>query len=53
MRRADKLKAAAVVIVGDNELQTGRAVLRDMESKRQEELALTDIEAELIARKAS
>ena len=53
MRRADKLKAAAVVIIGEDELQKGKAVLRDMGSKRQEELALADIEKELIARKAS
>jgi histidyl-tRNA synthetase len=53
MRRADKLKAAAVVIIGEDELQKGKAVLRDMGSKRQEELTLADIEKELIARKAS
>jgi histidyl-tRNA synthetase len=52
MRRADKLQAAAVVIVGEDELQKGRAVLRDMESKRQEELTLAEIEKEVIARKA-
>src|SRR5262249_40579819 len=40
MRRADKLKAKSVLIVGDNELQNGRAVLRDMTSKRQEEISL-------------
>ena len=30
MRRADKLKARSVVILGDDELSKGRAVLRDM-----------------------
>jgi histidyl-tRNA synthetase len=53
MRRADKLKAATVVIVGEDELQKGTAVLRDMATKRQEELTLAEIEKELIARKAS
>ena len=53
MRRADKLKARSVLIVGDDELAKGKAVVRDMASKRQEELSLNDIEAVFIARKAS
>ena len=53
MRRADKLKAASVLIVGDDELAKGTAVLRDMASKQQEEIELDNIEAELTARKAS
>jgi histidyl-tRNA synthetase len=52
MRRADKLKAAAVLIIGEDELQKGMAVLRDMKSKSQEEISLANIEAELMARKA-
>jgi histidyl-tRNA synthetase len=52
MRRADKLRAAAVLIVGDDELGRGKAVLRDMAGKRQEEVALGEIEPEMIARKA-
>ena len=51
MRRADKLKANAVLIVGDDELQKGRAVLRDMASKQQKEIEFKDIEAELALRK--
>jgi histidyl-tRNA synthetase len=51
MRRADKLKAKSVLIVGDNELQKGRAVLRDMASKQQEEISLDVMEAELLARR--
>ena len=38
MRRADKLKAASVLIVGEDELSKGAAVLRDMASKQQEEI---------------
>jgi histidyl-tRNA synthetase len=52
MRRADKFKAASVLIVGDDELAKGEAVLRDMASKRQENIKLENIEAKLSARKA-
>jgi len=51
MRRADKLKAVSVLIVGDNELTGGKALLRDMATKQQEEIAMDSIEAELLARK--
>jgi histidyl-tRNA synthetase len=53
MRRADKLKAGAVLIVGDDELTNGKAVLRDMATKQQQPIGLDHIEAELLARKAS
>ncbi|HEV8723541.1 MAG TPA: histidine--tRNA ligase [Candidatus Binatia bacterium] len=53
MRRADKFKAVSVLIVGDDELANGRAVLRDMATKQQEEIGLDRIETELMARKAS
>jgi histidyl-tRNA synthetase len=53
MRRADKLKAASVLIVGDDELAKGKAVWRNMASKRQDEISLDKVEAELITRKAS
>ena len=53
MRRADKFKALSVLIVGDDELAQGKAVLRDMANKRQDEISLDGIEAELVARKAS
>lgn len=43
MRRADKLKARYVVILGEEELKQGRAVLRNMETKSQEEISLQDI----------
>jgi histidyl-tRNA synthetase len=52
MRRADKLKAVSVLIVGDDELAKGKAVLRDMASKQQAEIGLDGIESELAARKA-
>lgn len=53
MRRADKFKASLVLIVGDDELARGKAVLRDMSSKHQEEIGLENIEAALMARKGS
>jgi histidyl-tRNA synthetase len=38
MRRADKLKARYVLILGEDELKRGKAVLRNMENKVQEEI---------------
>jgi histidyl-tRNA synthetase len=52
MRRADKLHAQWVLIVGDDELQKGRAALRDMASKQQHEIDFAKIETELMSRKA-
>jgi histidyl-tRNA synthetase len=53
MRRADKFKAGSVLIVGEEELQKGTAVLRDMATKQQREISLEKIEAELLARVAN
>ena len=53
MRRADKIGAQAVLIVGDDELAKGKVLLRDMASKEQREVGLEGVEAELLARKAS
>ena len=52
MRRADKLKAISVLIVGGDELTKGAAMLRDMASKVQREIPLANIDAELTTRKA-
>ena len=43
MRRANKLKARYALILGEEELRRGKAVLRDMEGKSQEEIPLNDI----------
>jgi len=43
MRRADKLKACYVLILGEEELKKGRAVLRNMGDQSQEEIPLTDL----------
>jgi histidyl-tRNA synthetase len=52
MRRADKLKARSVLIVGDDELDKGKAILRNMASKHQEEISLANLETELLGRMA-
>jgi histidyl-tRNA synthetase len=43
MRRADKLKARYVLILGEDELKRGKAALRNMESKSQEEIPIKDL----------
>jgi histidyl-tRNA synthetase len=43
MKRAGKLEAKKVLIVGDDELESGKAVLRDMDDQSQEEIGLKDI----------
>jgi histidyl-tRNA synthetase len=43
MRRADKLKAPYVLILGEEELKRGKAVLRNMETQSQEELPIHDL----------
>jgi histidyl-tRNA synthetase len=53
MRRADKIRAGSVVILGDDEFAKGHAVLRDMTSKEQQEIRFDDLEAVLTARKAN
>jgi histidyl-tRNA synthetase len=40
MRRADKLKARYALILGEEELKKGKAALRDMANKSQEEISI-------------
>ena len=42
MKYADKIGARYVIVVGDNELSTGRVQLKDMKSGTSEEIALDD-----------
>jgi len=49
MRRADKLEATHVLILGDDELARGAAVLRDMETGTQEEVSLEGISEQLLS----
>jgi histidyl-tRNA synthetase len=53
MRRADKLNASSVLIIGDNELDQGVALLRDMASREQTEISLKDAEEVLLSRKVN
>jgi histidyl-tRNA synthetase len=50
MKSADRLGARKVLIVGENELASGRAVLRDMASKAQEEIELRSLVEKLSER---
>lgn len=43
MRRADKLNAGHVLIIGEDELAKGIAILRDMKSKTQTEVPFSEI----------
>jgi histidyl-tRNA synthetase len=43
MKRAGRLGARWVLMIGDDELASGKGILRDMEKKVQEEVALNDI----------
>jgi histidyl-tRNA synthetase len=43
LRRADRLRARHVVIVGENELAAGRVQLRDMQEKTQRDVATADL----------
>ena len=43
MKRADRLEADHVLIVGDDELEKGEAILRNMETKNQESVSLDNL----------
>jgi len=47
MKRADKLKAENVLIIGGSEIEQGIAVFRNMNSKVQENIKLTDLKSDL------
>lgn len=53
MKRADRMGAKRVLIVGDNELEKGRGVLRDMATKEQIEVPLATLVDEFIKMKES
>jgi histidyl-tRNA synthetase len=50
MRRADKLEASYVLIVGDRELDEGAAVLRNMTTKEQERVPLQGLVGFVVSR---
>ena len=43
LRSADRLSAAFTVILGDDEAEKGTVILRDMRTKKQEELPLAKV----------
>ena len=43
MRKAEKLGAKFVIIVGEEEFKKGKAILRDMKNRNQEEVPLSEI----------
>ena len=47
MKRADRLGVRKVLMVGENELASGKGILRDMETKDQVEVALDHLEENL------
>ncbi|MFY9270650.1 MAG: histidine--tRNA ligase [Candidatus Manganitrophaceae bacterium] len=50
MKRADRLGASYVLIVGDEEIKRGTAILRNMSTKTQEEIPLSTLTETLHAR---
>ena len=51
MRKADRLKAPRVLILGEEELKKNRAVLRDMAAKGQEEVPLDEVVGRMTGKK--
>jgi len=47
MRRADKQEASVVLIVGPDEMEKGRALVRHMATKEQTEVDFADVEESL------
>ena len=50
MKRADRLNADHVLIVGESELQNGAAVLRNMATKEQQDVPLDGLVAQVTKR---
>ena len=48
MKKADRLGAKKVLIVGEDELASGKAILRDMETKGQQEIGLENVVKKLM-----
>jgi histidyl-tRNA synthetase len=50
MRRAEKLGAKFAIVLGDNELNTGRGKLKEMAARTETEVDLAEIRARLAER---
>ena len=44
MKYADKIQAKNLLVIGENELQTGKAKVKNMLSGEEKEIELSDIE---------
>ena len=49
MRRADKIGAMFTVVVGDTEIDSGMAILKDMDGHKEEEMLLSAVAEKLIS----
>ncbi len=47
MKKANRLGAKMVLIVGDDEIESGNGVLRDMNTKEQKEIGLENLVEEI------
>jgi histidyl-tRNA synthetase len=47
LKRANKMKARLALIVGDNELETGKLALKDLGAEKQHEVDINGIEAKI------
>jgi histidyl-tRNA synthetase len=52
LRRADKRRAQQVLILGEEELRSGRATVRDMRQGAQREVPLHDLLSDLVSRRS-
>lgn len=48
LKYADKIKSKYVVIIGDNEIKTGKINLKDMDKSEQKEINLSDLYKEIL-----
>ena len=48
LKYADKIKSKYVVIIGDNEIETGKINLKDMDKSEQKEINLSDLYEEIL-----
>ncbi len=48
LKYADKIKAKYVIIIGDNEIETNKINLKDMDKSEQREISLSSLETEIL-----
>ena len=53
MKQANKVNAGFVLIIGDNELEQGHAVLRNMATQEQQEIPLSSLEEQQIRKEGN